>query len=125
MEVVFLTRRAVSNRSIQTLEAGHTASASIPPGEFRASPMSSEPWYLKLQAKPLASQNSLTIGSSTVFSDPATKAKGRPPPARSHEAMLAARSSRQRMRRMLPTGMLSGLGQGLLEFHRHLLHLLL
>ena len=66
IDLTDLTRRAVSNMSIQIDAAGHTASASGSLPALSASAMSSEPWYLTVQVALRVLQNSWTIGSRTV-----------------------------------------------------------
>jgi hypothetical protein len=60
-----------SNRSIQTLLAGQTASKA-PRLSATAIPISSDPMYSKLQATFCSLQNACTIGSSVRFSEPDT-----------------------------------------------------
>src|SRR3954470_9979951 len=68
----FLTLRPVSKRSIQSDAAGQTASASKVAFGAKDEPISREPLYSKVQVMLCSRQKAWTIGSRTVFSDPAT-----------------------------------------------------
>jgi hypothetical protein len=58
IDLTDLTRRAVSNMSIQIDAAGHTASACGSLPALSASAMSSEPWYFTVQLARRDWQNS-------------------------------------------------------------------